>query len=290
MEFNETKSQERLINLMLQAGVEWPEGAGFAAQDKDGFIYGYDERPCREGEQWVPDCVINGGRGRHKLLPNWHQTIITREQYEARDGWITWHGGECPVGGNVLVDTLWGGGDSATFHARGAYWYRAGNSSDIIAYRIHKTGGEQPAEKVCESVEQAIPIGPTIEQLITEYNKARGAHDVQLAEMEKQREAVSEAEARMREAGEAVEDALAEAGWIERKEQEQPGVDDFRGLMVGDIVECVCSNLGVKYNGLRGKLVEIDLVDSVTPYRVKFHNSGRIWCYKVKLICRPSEV
>lgn len=197
MKFNETKSQERLINLMLQAGVEWPEGAKFAAQDRSGFVYGYDEKPRRKWSGWWPDCVINGGMGRHNVLPNWHQTIITREQYQARDGWITWHGGECPLNKDVLVDVIYDGIEDCGY-ADEFDWM----DGYIIAYRIHKPAAAEP----CESVKACIPDQPTIEQLIAEYIrcKAEAQHVQSMA-------ASTALQADM--AADAVRKSLADAGW-----------------------------------------------------------------------------
>lgn len=68
------------------------------------------------------------------------------------DGWIKWHGGECPVPEGTLVDvkhrdgdfgykceagtrTKHGGGGSALAHR----WAHTGGIGDIIAYRLHQT-------------------------------------------------------------------------------------------------------------------------------------------------------
>lgn len=211
----ETKSQERLINLMLQAGVEWPGNCSHVAQDKDGEVRGFTCKPGRLSlmNHWSPQ-VDNGCttvfHSKDKI-PNWHQTIITREQYESRDRWITWHGGGCPVDGDTVYE----------FERRDGLKYRGSKfnkwehdygDADIIAYRIHKEQPEAhdenyalPAEP-CESVKACIPDQPTIEQLIAEWKRLDAVD-------EKSRVAAEIDRAAFDRAAEAVEEALQKAGW-----------------------------------------------------------------------------
>lgn len=161
MKFKETKSQERLINLMLQAGVEWPDRAEFAAQDKKYMkVYFYNEKPYRDFgyDKW--DCISYlGVIGVSVKLPelclNWHQTIITREQYKARDGWITWHGGECPVDGDLFVETMWSDGDHLIDPVRIFGWNHDEDEPNITHYRTHK-----PAEQAADDELHALPVEP----------------------------------------------------------------------------------------------------------------------------------
>ena len=77
--------KKHLIELMLEAGVKWPDGAEFAAQDKrDLYVWFYNIKPERKyHDSWTPKepgCLING----HQLTTicrNWHRTIVTLEQY-----------------------------------------------------------------------------------------------------------------------------------------------------------------------------------------------------------------
>ena len=206
MKFKETKSQERLINLMLQAGVEWPNGATHAMQSGlDGYLLFSDGKPERSPCGWTYQSVATPV-SLTKPLPNWHQTIITREQYEARDGWITWHGGECPVACDVVVQATLRHGDISNFgpiKASGFSWVHSGEEDDIIAYRIHK---EQPEAEPCESVKACIPDQPTIEQLIAEWKRLDEIAEKSRDIAEKDQEAFDRA-------AEAVEEALKKAGW-----------------------------------------------------------------------------
>ena len=84
-----TPKKKHLIELMIEAGVKWPEGAEYAAQDKkDNRVHFYkDGKPllCGWWLEWVEDECTFIGDEHGVLLPslcrNWHQTIVTLEQY-----------------------------------------------------------------------------------------------------------------------------------------------------------------------------------------------------------------
>ena len=84
-----TAKKKHLIELMIEAGVKWPEGAEYAAQDKvDKRVHFYKngkpERWNGDG-QWLADSrshMSRNGIFLHEICCNWHQTIVTREQYE----------------------------------------------------------------------------------------------------------------------------------------------------------------------------------------------------------------
>ena len=80
--------RKHLIELMIEAGVKWPENAKYAAQDKYSLHVRFYEKgkPFRNSGMNYWDSL--GGsliRGLMIKLPslcrNWHQTIVTRERY-----------------------------------------------------------------------------------------------------------------------------------------------------------------------------------------------------------------
>ena len=81
-----TPKKKHLIELMIEAGVKWPDGAEYAAQDKDEWLAFYTRKPYREIGKvtWSSNgCyVANSMKKLDLLCRNWHQTIVTREQYE----------------------------------------------------------------------------------------------------------------------------------------------------------------------------------------------------------------
>ena len=84
-----TPKKKHLIELMIEAGVKWPEGAEYAAQDKYNLCVRFYEKgkPLRSSGMNYWDS-IGGSLIREmmvklpKLCSDWHQSIVTREQYE----------------------------------------------------------------------------------------------------------------------------------------------------------------------------------------------------------------
>lgn len=54
------------------------------------------------------------------------------------DGWITWNGGERPVGGDEIVEVRFRDGDVFRDRSLGLFWAHDGDDEDIIAYRVVK--------------------------------------------------------------------------------------------------------------------------------------------------------
>ena len=82
-----TPKKKHLIELMIEAGVKWPDGAEYAAQDKaDDRVYFFFDKPkvsIKDERYHSPDGTAGGSRSLPSLCYNWHQTIVTREQYAA---------------------------------------------------------------------------------------------------------------------------------------------------------------------------------------------------------------
>ena len=81
-----TAKKKHLIELMIEAGVKWPDVAEYAAQDKDEWLAFYTRKPYREDGKvtWSSNrCYVDNSMKKLDLLcRNWHRTIVTREQYE----------------------------------------------------------------------------------------------------------------------------------------------------------------------------------------------------------------
>ena len=86
-----TPKKKHLIELMIEAGVEWPEGAEYAAQDKSTKEVHFYKGARPHLSKVIPcawydcsDCLWMGDLvsvSIESLCRNWHQTIVTREQY-----------------------------------------------------------------------------------------------------------------------------------------------------------------------------------------------------------------
>lgn len=315
-------AKQSLADAIHQNGG-WPsDEANFAAQDKiDGesndntvSFYSGKVKPTRR-----TDCSmwICGDAGSHfmgyektikrcKLLPNWHQTCISREEYYQAypkadaDGWIELKGGGCPVDDDSLVDVRFP--DGSEYFNTDAYG-DCGSESDtpISHYRQSK---KVVKPEFCESVMRSIPepesidglcakvteenkhqhvdAKPTIEQLAADYRNAKGYADRKQDEADK---ASMESDAALSQ----LEDAIAAIGFVITplaatvKEPEL-----VAAVKVGDQVGCVESNIKRdKYNGMVGRLHFIDESDTSTPYLVDFGGEEKIWCHEVKFISRP---
>ena len=161
------------------------------------------------------------------------------------DGWIEWHGGECPVGEGVAIDTMQRGGiqtNNTQKDGRGArLWQHGGYISDIIAYRTHQPEQEEA------------PM--TIEQLLTKANR----HAAKAAKHEAKRQAlIEQARALLPEGWE-----LEEGGSIfhELKESLEQALEiemqDPANWRAGDVVEVVDADSHDPFrNGDKVELVE----------------------------------
>lgn len=59
------------------------------------------------------------------------------------NGWIEWHGGECPVDSDAIVEVKFRNQNLYQFHSDRAgdfYWSHDGFGYDIIAYRLQQPG------------------------------------------------------------------------------------------------------------------------------------------------------
>ena len=146
----------KLIDLLVQELPKrdrWPDGALNATQDKDGEVC-FSEGAIPEfgfaswtGGDWC-------GNEFHTITASDYATaIITREQYEsalaASEGWIDWHGGECPVDSDAIVEVKYRKPNPYQFNndRAGDYiWLHTGSGGDIIAYRLQQPGIDSRAK------------------------------------------------------------------------------------------------------------------------------------------------
>lgn len=103
-----------------------------------GNLIAFEELP-EEGQSWVAeyfDPFIEPAEASPAIV----FTYAEIQKAEA-DGWIEWHGGECPVGGDVLVDYRMrdGTGDELGEGVKGCNlrWDHKDWPRDIVAYRQH---------------------------------------------------------------------------------------------------------------------------------------------------------
>lgn len=111
-------------------GGEWPVEPGIPhqAKMKSGKVCDVRYNPKIWGMPQGDDPVT-------------HYRLVKKEAKSKQDdGWIEWHGGECPVTGHTLVRVrLRGGFESAELEQAGSFgWMDCGGHGAIIAYRLAK--------------------------------------------------------------------------------------------------------------------------------------------------------
>ena len=250
------KSKRQLAQLLIEVGVtKFPDGANWAAQDKSGKeIYCYKNKPRRplSWSSWHHGGVVvsNGEFQANALIANWHQTVLSSDEFDQivaeivadavrdADGWIEWSGGECPVDVDALVCCkLRSGKVSITaYHAGMLSWRHSGNAADIIAYRLHEP--EQSKPEFCESVIRSIPepeAKPTIEQLAADY---RSKLDYANRKQDEADKANMESDAALSQ----LEDAIAAIGFVitplaATEKEPELVITDWRDLQVDDVIE-----------------------------------------------------
>lgn len=262
-----SKSKQELARIISENGG-WRDGAEWSIQDRDKNIEFMTRRPeyMKSVGAWYAYASRIGSFKIDNLLPNFHQTILSRAEYfhlypaPGDDGWIEWKGGECPVEKGALVDVIWRSGIERVgvkaLHIGGAghqFWVADGMVNDIIAYRPHNP--EQAKPEFCESVIRSIPepeinskniditqvddIGvveskPTIEQLASDYHAKLAIATQAQEEADSHRcgaeVALSKLEIAAKELGFKIETITA-------KQEYEMVITDWRDLQVGDVIE-----------------------------------------------------
>lgn len=152
----------KLIDLLVKELPRrggWPEAANYVVQDYDGtvkfsksidFLHIKAGEWCsnENGDDWIyGDRPFEGNFIHHTIAHDRNSSIITRAQYEvalaASDGWIEWHGGECQVDSDAIVEVKFRNANQYQFNSGRAgdfYWSHEGFGCDIIAYRMQQHG------------------------------------------------------------------------------------------------------------------------------------------------------
>lgn len=167
------------------------------------------------------------------------------------DWWIEWNGGACPVDGDTVVEIKTRDGEIQIDRAYAWNWsherYSPVKDRQIISYRLHKPEQAKPES---DKVEEA---KPTIEQLASDYRNLKDFADRKQQEADA---AKADAEAKLAElvaAGKALGLVLSVA-----EPELEPGITDWRDLLVGDEVECVRTPYGASCTpGMFGVITEV---------------------------------
>lgn len=145
----------KLIDLLVKELPKrggWPSNALSVAQDSEGYCWGY---MCKhltlQSHGWwrskSGDAICTDRIMIDEMASDWDFSFVTRTQYEsalaASEGWIDWHGGDCPVDSDAIVEVKYRKPNPYQYNndrAGDFYWAHTGSCGDIIAYRLHDHG------------------------------------------------------------------------------------------------------------------------------------------------------
>ncbi|MGL4756640.1 MAG: hypothetical protein ACRCXB_30165 [Aeromonadaceae bacterium] len=251
-----TPKKKHLIELMIEAGVKWPDGAEYAAQDKDqepgdheldliNIVSFYRSKPEKKHVEpfWFGDSDIDDDVKLSSLCKNWHQTIVTREQYAEAVAATNGDGVTIPSQSNKVRES----DDVPTVYAVELNTHQ---SIEQLAAYYHAKAAE--AKRLQDVADEAL----------------KAADDAMLA---------------LEKAGELI--GLVISIDTKPKQPAQPEITDWRDLRVGDVVECVRGE-NLDYEGKQGEVCEIDEEDSINRIRVKFNKNQSHWCSVWRFIRR----
>lgn len=212
-----------------------------AASNKNGSVYLWSNTPRRIRHVWDFGGRFTALRGDWRKLPNWHQTILSREEYYQAypkadaDGWIEWKGGmKSPVESGVPVDVKTKDGYVHYDQLLGdACWRDNWGDANIIFYRLHKPDVKP---EFCESVMRSIPepeAKPSIEQLAADYRNAKNYADRKQQEADDAKAAADAALVELERAGEALGLLI---GIAKPDPEPELVITDWRDLRVNDVI------------------------------------------------------
>lgn len=155
----------KLIDLLVKELPKlggWPEGVTHIGQEYDRELMFYGRGNISTG------LILNELAIDHRKLGKSGEKI-TRAQYEAalaaskavvgHNGWIEWHGGECPVDSDAIVEVKFQWHNQHQYNndrAGDFYWAHTGSNADIIAYRLQQpTKSEQACDDAAEADDEA---------------------------------------------------------------------------------------------------------------------------------------
>lgn len=145
----------KLIDLLVKELPQrggWPANVSYIAQDEESATWGFLHKPEMDSDNEWMDCSDAGYEiqiGYIGDADDCNTSVISKQQYEAalaaskavvgHNGWIDWHGGECPVDSDAIVEVKFRKPCPLHFsndRACDFLWSHHGSNGDIIAYRL----------------------------------------------------------------------------------------------------------------------------------------------------------
>lgn len=159
----------KLIDLLVKELPNrggWPANISYIAQDKGSATWGFLHKPEMDSDDEWMDCSEAGYEiqiGYIGDADDCNTSVVSKQQYEAAlaasEGWIDWHGGECPVDSDAIVGVKFRWHNQCQYNndrAGDFYWAHTGSNADIIAYRLQQpTKSEQACDDAAEADDEA---------------------------------------------------------------------------------------------------------------------------------------
>lgn len=176
------KQDEKMTKFKITKGIEKdfegaPDWAVFVSKSIGGDTFWEEDTLAVTGNRWQNRCGLKLGLYDEVFGAPFIEVIASRElipeQVTYSDGWIEWHGGECPVEKGTIVDTKWDDGAIKTdIYDYDHYWEIDSRTSYIIAYRLSKT--EVSAAPVWNG-EGLPPVGCRVQYSCVNFEEHRPA-------------------------------------------------------------------------------------------------------------------
>lgn len=135
----------KLLELLVNARIEWHPEALCYTQDKSGYCgpYKITNPKFQDNGLWSSkDMVVGASTTLCALADDWQTAIVTKEQYDnacklVDDGYTLWFGGECPVQGDAMLEmALIHNGAVGGLKPVKASDFQWTGSPDLIAYKV----------------------------------------------------------------------------------------------------------------------------------------------------------
>lgn len=260
-----SKSKQELARIISE-NDGWIAG-DFAAQQDDAEVWFSVTKPVWKTRCGTFDMSYEGHFTIGRLIPNRHQTILSRAEYfhlypaPDADGWIEWKGGECPVGKDSRIDVKFSDRDELFGVDSDWDWGEDVDGCNIIAYRLHKSEsvkstavGDGETNLATNEELEAMKYRPSIEQLMQIHCDRAHALSEKKAELivaeRQESEALDALKAACKEAG----FDISPVGRIQEKQEPELVITDWRDLQVGDEVELISFQGGSARVGEIGKI------------------------------------
>ena len=260
-----SNSKKELASIISENGG-WRDGAEWSIQDRDKNVEFMTSRPeyMKSSGAWCAHASRIGALKLDKLLPNWHQTILSRGEY-------------------FHLYPEQDAGVSADFNPCMGRFETGGVMAPHVDTLISETIGVKYTP--------LIAAGPTIEQLAADYRNAKDYADRKQQEAD---DAKADAEVKLK----ALEIAGEALGLVLSVATPEPElvITDWRDLKVGDEIEYL--DASCSFAGLVGTVELIDY-DDREHYHILFRHGDRgasdnpvewmstRWCSEFRFIRRP---